>query len=77
VFYALLESTSESDEQAAEAESLSESLRFYCTLFKANATTSKAVDDPAEQDGAHNDWVFLPEACSGPANRSLAPPASV
>lgn len=46
-------------------------------LLQAHAATLIALEKVPDRPPPNHDWVFTPEVCTGPANRSHGPPASV
>lgn len=52
-------------------------LSLLAALLQAQAATLVALEKVPDRPPPDHDWVFTPEVCTGPANRSHAPPASV
>jgi hypothetical protein len=50
---------------------------FLCVLLETRATVLALSDKPPLRQAKSREWVFTPEVCTGPANRSHAPPAPV
>ena len=50
---------------------------FLCVLLETHAASLALSENPPNRQAKPRDWVFTPEVCTGLANRSLAPPASV
>ncbi|ODU25117.1 MAG: hypothetical protein ABS95_00800 [Verrucomicrobia bacterium SCN 57-15] len=52
-------------------------IAFLCVLVQVSDLVSLPSNDSSPRHAKSRDWVLTPEVCTGPANRSHAPPASV
>lgn len=52
-------------------------LSLLSALLQAHASSLIALEKVPGRPPPNHDWVFTPEVCTGPANRSHAPPAFV
>ena len=50
---------------------------FLCVLLETHAASLALLENPPNRQAKPRDSVFSPEVCTGLANRSHAPPASV
>lgn len=51
-------------------------LSILTALLQAQTSVLNALELKSDRPPPNRDWVFTPEVCTGPANRSHAPPAS-
>lgn len=58
------------------ATPLLQPLKLFCVRFEAAIPALTALEKASARPPPNRDWVFTPEVCPGPANRSHAPPAS-
>ena len=52
-------------------------IAFLCVPVEAGDLLPLPANDTSPRHAKSRDWVFTPEVCTGPANRSHAPPAFI
>jgi len=56
---------------------LVQQLSILSALLQPHTSALTALNKASDRPPPNHDWVFVPEVCTGPANRSHAPPAFV